>query len=126
MRNTGGEAGGDWATAIAESGRFVGRGVVSGGGDGGVGGGWGSKNFFGGRPGVGVVKLKGGGRQHHSGTTGGAAGLLSGAVVPGSARGTGDGRHGAFSGSVSVFKHSLLPSGGVSVDVGEPAVHTIL
>ena len=117
-RNTGAEAGVDWATAIAGSGRFKSRGVVSGGGDGGGGSDWGSKNFFGGRPGVGVVKIKGGGRQHHSGMTGGAAGLLSGAVVPGSARGAGDGRHGAFGGGDGVFKHSLLPSGGVSVDVG--------
>ena len=42
-QNTGAVAGGNWAAAIADSGRFESRGVVGGGGDGGSG--WGSKNF---------------------------------------------------------------------------------
>ena len=52
------DAGGSWAAAIAERGRFAGR-VVRGGGDAGGVGGWGGSNFFGGRPGVGAVNKKG-------------------------------------------------------------------
>ena len=115
---TGIDAGGSWAASIADRGRFAGR-VVRGGGDAGGVGGWGGSNFFGGRPGVGAVNKKGGGRQHHSVTTGGAAGLSSDAVVLGSTRGAGAGRHGAFGGGGDeVFKTSVGPSGVVGVDVG--------
>ena len=119
VQNTGAEVGGDWAAAIAGSGRFKSRGAVGGGGDGGCGSGWGLKNFFGGRTGVGVMKIKGGGRTHHSVAAGGSAGVLSGAVVPGSARGAGGGRHGgAFGGGDEVLQHLHLLSGVVSAGVG--------
>ena len=52
-------------------------------------------------------------------TTGGAASLSSDAVVLGSTRGAGAGRHGAFGGGDGIFKYLVGCSGAIRVDVGE-------
>ena len=108
-----GDVAGSSTGAIAERGRFA-----RGGSGGGGGGGGGDLNFFGGRPGVGGVNKKGGGRPHYSVTTGGADGLSVGAAVTGLTRDAGIGHHREFGGGDEVFKYLVGYSGVVGKDIG--------